>query len=102
QKHREVYDEYLAVMDLAAEFYLQTVETVFVRHALPKGEMSHRGIRIDPAEFRRVALLTVAGGDDDISGRGQSAAAAPLGANIPPRFMRDSPAAASLPLPLSD
>ena len=43
QKHREFYDEYLAVMDLAAEFYLQTVETVFVRHALPKGEMTHRG-----------------------------------------------------------
>ena len=43
QKHREFYDEYLAVMDLTAEFYLQTVETVFVRHALPKGEMTHRG-----------------------------------------------------------
>ena len=43
QKHREFYDEYLAVMDLAAEYYLQTVETVFVRHALPKGEMTHRG-----------------------------------------------------------
>ena len=42
QKHREFYDEYLAVMDLAAEFYLQTVETVFVKHALPKGEMMHR------------------------------------------------------------
>ena len=48
QKHREFYDEYLAVMDLAAEFYLQTVETVFVRHALPKGEMTHRGVRVDP------------------------------------------------------
>ena len=50
QKHREFYDEYLAVMDLAAEYYLQTVETVFVRHALPKGEMMHRGVRIDPAQ----------------------------------------------------
>ena len=48
QKHREFYDEYLAVMDLAAEFYLQTVETVFIRHALPKGEMTHRGRKIDP------------------------------------------------------
>ena len=43
EKHREFYDEYLAVMDLAAEYYMQTVETVFVRHALPKGEMTHRG-----------------------------------------------------------
>ena len=43
QKHREFYDEYLAVMDLAAEFYLQTVETVFIRHALPQGVMTHRG-----------------------------------------------------------
>ena len=49
QKHREFYDEYLAVMDLAAEFYLQTVETVFIRHALPKGEMTHRGRRVDPS-----------------------------------------------------
>ncbi len=46
QKHREFYDEYLAVMDLAAEFYLQTVDTVFIRHALPKGEMGHRGHRV--------------------------------------------------------
>ena len=43
EKHRDFYDEYLAVMDLTAEFYLQTVETVFIRHALPKGEMTHRG-----------------------------------------------------------
>ncbi len=43
QKHREFYDEYLAVMDLTAEYYLQTVDTVFVRHALPNGEMTHRG-----------------------------------------------------------
>jgi poly(3-hydroxybutyrate) depolymerase len=83
QKHREFYDEYLAVMDLAAEFYLQTVETVFVRHALPKGEMTHRGIRIDPAEIRRVALLTVEGENDDISGVGQTEAAHRLCMNIP-------------------
>jgi poly(3-hydroxybutyrate) depolymerase len=83
QKHREFYDEYLAVMDLAAEFYLQTVETVFVRHALPKGEMTHRGIRIDPAQIRRVALLTVEGENDDISGVGQTEAAHQLCVNIP-------------------
>ena len=52
QKHREFYDEYMAVMDLTAEFYLQTVDTVFVRHALPKGEMTHRGKPIDPSQIR--------------------------------------------------
>jgi poly(3-hydroxybutyrate) depolymerase len=83
QKHREFYDEYLAVMDLAAEFYLQTVETVFVRHALPKGEMTHRGVRIDPAKIRRVALLTIEGEHDDISGVGQTEAAHRLCVNIP-------------------
>ena len=56
QKHREFYDEYLAVMDLSAEFYLQTVDTVFVRHDLPKGEMTHRGRRVDPGRIKRVAL----------------------------------------------
>ena len=43
EKHREFYDEYMAVMDLTAEYYMQTIETVFVRHQLPKGEMRHRG-----------------------------------------------------------
>jgi poly(3-hydroxybutyrate) depolymerase len=84
QKHREFYDEYLAVMDLCAEFYLQTVETVFIRHALPKGHMTHRGIPIDPAAIRRVALMTVEGEHDDISGVGQTEAAHALCANIPP------------------
>jgi poly(3-hydroxybutyrate) depolymerase len=84
QKHREFYDEYLAVMDLTAEFYLQTVDTVFVKHQLPKGEMTHRGVRIDPAAIRRVALLTVEGEKDDISGVGQTEAAQKLCVNIPP------------------
>jgi poly(3-hydroxybutyrate) depolymerase len=83
QKHREFYDEYLAVMDLCAEFYLQTVDTVFVRHALPQGAMTHRGVRIDPAAIRRVALLTVEGEKDDISGLGQTQAAHALCVNIP-------------------
>jgi poly(3-hydroxybutyrate) depolymerase len=83
QKHREFYDEYLAVMDLAAEFYLQTVDTVFVRHALPKGEMTHRGRLVDPARIKRVALLTVEGEHDDISGVGQTEAAHRLCVNIP-------------------
>ena len=84
QKHREFYDEYLAVMDLSAEFYLQTVDTVFIRHALPKGEMTHRGRRVDPAQIKRTALLTVEGEHDDISGVGQTEAAHALCANIPP------------------
>jgi poly(3-hydroxybutyrate) depolymerase len=83
QKHREFYDEYLAVMDLTAEFYLQTVDTVFVRHALPKGEMTHRGTRIDPSKIRNTALLTVEGEKDDISGVGQTEAAHRLCVNIP-------------------
>jgi poly(3-hydroxybutyrate) depolymerase len=83
QKHREFYDEYLAVMDLAAEYYLQTVETVFVRHSLPKGEMTHRGRPIDPSEIRKAALLTIEGEHDDISGVGQTEAAHRLCTNIP-------------------
>jgi poly(3-hydroxybutyrate) depolymerase len=83
QKHREFYDEYLAVMDLAAEYYLQTVDTVFVRHALPKGEMTHRGRPVDPSRIRRVALMTVEGEHDDISGLGQTEAAHQLCSNIP-------------------
>jgi len=83
EKHREFYDEYLAVMDLTAEFYLQTVDTVFIRHALPKGEMTHRGERVDPAAIRSVALLTIEGENDDISGIGQTQAAHDLCINIP-------------------
>jgi poly(3-hydroxybutyrate) depolymerase len=83
QKHREFYDEYLAVMDLAAEFYLQTVEVVFVQHALPKGEMTHRGRPVDPGRIVRTALLTVEGEHDDISGLGQTEAAHKLCTGIP-------------------
>jgi poly(3-hydroxybutyrate) depolymerase len=82
QKHREFYDEYLAVMDLTCEFYLQTVDTVFVRHALPKGEMTHRERPVDPAAIRKTALLTIEGEKDDISGVGQTEAAHRLCVNI--------------------
>ncbi|MEQ8401087.1 MAG: polyhydroxyalkanoate depolymerase [Roseitalea porphyridii] len=75
EKHREFYDEYLAVMDLTAEFYLQTVKTVFIEHALPKGTMAHRGEPVDPGAISRVALFTVEGENDDITGRGQTRAA---------------------------
>jgi poly(3-hydroxybutyrate) depolymerase len=83
QKHKEFYDEYLAVMDLAAEYYLQTVDTVFVRHALPLGEMTHRGRPVNPADIRRTGLLTIEGEHDDISGVGQTEAAHRLCVNIP-------------------
>jgi poly(3-hydroxybutyrate) depolymerase len=83
EKHRDFYDEYLAVMDLTAEFYLQTVETVFVEHSLPKGEMTHRGTLVDCTAIRDVALLTVEGENDDISGLGQTQAAHDLCTSIP-------------------
>ena len=83
EKHRDFYDEYLAVMDLTAEFYLQTVETVFVRHDLPRGQMKHRGELVDPSAVRNVALFTVEGENDDISGLGQTQAAHDLCVNIP-------------------
>ena len=83
EKHREFYDEYMAVMDLAADFYLQTVEKVFVRHDLPNGRFDHRGVRVDLAAIRRTALMTVEGEKDDISGVGQTYAAQELCVNIP-------------------
>ncbi|MBB5047654.1 poly(3-hydroxybutyrate) depolymerase [Rhodopseudomonas rhenobacensis] len=82
-KHRDFYDEYLAVMDLTAEYYLQTVDVVFVKHALPKGEMMHRGQRVDPSKIRRTALMTVEGENDDISGLGQTEATHRLCTSIP-------------------
>ncbi|WP_415718110.1 polyhydroxyalkanoate depolymerase [Roseibium sp.] len=75
EKHRDFYDEYLAVMDLTAEFYLQTVETVFIDHSLPNGTMVHNGRLVDCSKITRTALLTVEGEKDDITGRGQTKAA---------------------------
>lgn len=88
-KHRTFYDEYLAVMDITAEFYLQTVDLVFVRHALPKGEMAHDGQPVDLSAIRRVALMTVEGERDDICGVGQTGAAHDLCPGIPPRLRCD-------------
>ena len=81
-KHREFYDEYLAVMDLTAEFYLQTIDAVFVNHHLPKGEMMWRGRRVDLSKIRRVSLMTIEGEKDDITGIGQCAAAIGLCSGI--------------------
>jgi poly(3-hydroxybutyrate) depolymerase len=83
EKHREFYDEYLAVMDMTAEFYLQTVEEVFIRHSLPSGTFRHHGCKVDPAAVRNVALMTVEGENDDITGIGQCEAAHRLCVNLP-------------------
>lgn len=83
QKHRTFYDEYLAVLDLAAEFYLQTIDVVFQRHLLPKGEFYHHNRLVDPAAIRKTALMTVEGELDDISGIGQTQAAHDICVNIP-------------------
>ena len=81
-KHREFYDEFLAVMDLTAEYYLQTIETVFLEHRLPKGQMVHRNRLVDPSKIEKVALMTVEGEKDDISGVGQTFAAHILCTNL--------------------
>jgi poly(3-hydroxybutyrate) depolymerase len=83
EKHREFYDEYLAVMDLTAEFYLQTVDTVFKRHALPKGEMVHRGQKVDTTAISKVAMFTIEGENDDITGLGHTRAAHELVPRLP-------------------
>jgi poly(3-hydroxybutyrate) depolymerase len=82
-RHRKFYDEYLAVMDLTAEFYLQTIDIVFVRHLLPRGLMSSRGRAVDLGAIRRPALMTIEGEKDDITGTGQCSAALKLCAGIP-------------------
>jgi poly(3-hydroxybutyrate) depolymerase len=82
-KAEEFYREYFAVLDLAAEFYLETVQQVFQEHRLARGQLYWRGERVDPAAIRRTALLTVEGEYDDICGIGQTAAAQDLCTKIP-------------------
>jgi poly(3-hydroxybutyrate) depolymerase len=77
------YDEYRAVCDMTAEFYLQTVDVVFQRHALPKGEFAHRGRRVDLGAIVDTALLAIEGERDDISGIGQTRAALKVTPNLP-------------------
>ncbi len=83
ETHRKFYDEYNAVMDLPAEYYLETLEMVFMKHLLPQGEMTVSGQRVKPWAIRDVALFTVEGELDDISGPGQTEAAHELCRNIP-------------------
>jgi poly(3-hydroxybutyrate) depolymerase len=82
-QHQAFYDEYLAVMDLPAEFYLQTVRVVFQDHDLPDGKLMHRGELVDCKAIAKTALMTVEGENDDICGLGQTEAAHDLCENIP-------------------
>ncbi len=82
-KHREFYDEYLAVLDLSEEFYLQTIDVVFQRYLLPKGELFHDGRLVDLKAISDVAVMSVEGENDDISGVGQTQAVHELLPNLP-------------------
>jgi poly(3-hydroxybutyrate) depolymerase len=75
QATKSFYEEYRAVADMTAEFYLQTIDVVFQRHLLPRGGLTHRGVPVDLGAIRDVALLAVEGERDDISGLGQTRAA---------------------------
>ncbi len=88
-KHRGFYDEYLSVLDLTAEFYLQTVDIVFQKHLLPKGELEHRGRLVRPGLIKDIGLMTVEGELDDISGIGQTQAAHGLCSSLPDDLKAD-------------
>lgn len=82
------YEEYRSVCDMTAEFYLQTIDTVFQRHALPKREMTHRGVPVDPSAIRDIAILAIEGERDDISGIGQTKSALTLADQLPDSMKR--------------
>jgi polyhydroxyalkanoate depolymerase len=81
---RTFYEEYFATMDLSAEFYLETVSTIFQQHALPLGELNLLGRKVDPRAIRKTALLTIEGEKDDICAIGQTVAAQDLCASLRP------------------
>ena len=83
QATKDFYDEYRAVCDMTAEFYLQTVEEVFQKHSIPNGTFKHRGEVVDLGGITDTALLAIEGERDDISGLGQTNAALPLARNLP-------------------
>jgi poly(3-hydroxybutyrate) depolymerase len=89
EKHLEFYDEYLSVLDLTEEFYLQTIDKVFQRYLLPKGELEHRGRLVRPELIKDIGLLTVEGENDDISGVGQTQAAHKLEIGLPEELKED-------------
>ena len=83
EEHRKFYDEYNAVLDMPAEYYLETIKTVFQDHALPEGTWDVEGKRVRPQDIKTVALFTIEGELDDISGSGQTRAAHDLSSSIP-------------------
>ena len=83
EKQKEFYDEYLSVMDLPAEFYLQTIQEVFQKYSLAKDKLVSRGRKVDPSDITNVALLGIEGENDDISGVGQTKAALSMCDRIP-------------------
>jgi poly(3-hydroxybutyrate) depolymerase len=85
---KDFYEEYRSVCDMTAEFYLQTVDVVFQQHLLPKGELSHRGRKVDPGTIRDIALLAIEGERDDISGVGQTKAALAISVGLPAKMKR--------------
>ena len=87
-KIKHFYDEYFAVLDLTAEFYLETIERVFQNADLARGEFEYRGRKVDPSKIRHTALLTVEGGRDDICGLGQTTAAHDLCSSLRPHLKR--------------
>ncbi|KPP81124.1 MAG: poly(3-hydroxybutyrate) depolymerase PhaZ [Oceanicaulis sp. HLUCCA04] len=89
EKHRQFYDEYLSVMDLTEEFYLETIADVFQAHALPQGKFEVKGRLVDPSAITDIALLTVEGENDDISGIGQTQAAHTLCTGLPEALRED-------------
>jgi poly(3-hydroxybutyrate) depolymerase len=88
QVTKAFYDEYFAVLDLTAEFYLETVRLVFQDHALPAGKLEWRGARVEPRAIKRTMLLTVEGERDDICAVGQTAAAHDLCSGLRPYLKR--------------
>ncbi len=82
--HRTFYNEYLSVADLPAEFYLQTIEEVFHKHALPEGTLYHYEQRVNPKAITKTAILAIEGELDDISGVGQTKAAVDIATSLAP------------------
>jgi poly(3-hydroxybutyrate) depolymerase len=88
EQHRRFYDEYNAVLDMPASFYLQTIDKVFLRHTLPQGQFDVAGRYVDLSAIQRTALFTVEGEKDDICGRGQTFAAQRLCSSLPKAMRR--------------
>jgi len=83
ESHREFYNEYLAVMDMPARYYLDTIRKVFLETQLAEGTMEYRGEKVDLKAIKDMALLTIEGELDDITGKGQTSCALDLCSSIP-------------------